>query len=201
MAKEIGVSPIPVRDAINKLRHEGLIETRGDGGTFVPEPSYEELMDIYDQREALECHAVSRVAEYSNAADLADLEGCVEELTAVCEILDNSDPKDRDPAVLERWACADAAFHDTIMRVAGNLRSLQTIYSLRVKTQIFGKQVRYEPYGSLQRTQKEHKRILDAIRQGNVEEARLAMAEHIRSGCRLILRSHHRDRMRFGSDG
>ncbi len=196
LAKEIGVSPIPVRDAISQLRSEGFIETRSGGDAYVPEPSYEELMDIYDQREALECHAVARVAESPGDAELTELEKCAKEMSSVIETLDKAGQADRDLALLERWARADAAFHDNILRAAGNRRSLETVLNLRVKTRIFGKQVRYEPFGSLRRTQEEHKRILEAIRKGNAEEARSAMAEHIRNGCRLIIEAHHRKRVR-----
>lgn len=196
LAKEIGVSPIPVRDAISQLRNEGFIETRSGGGAYVPEPSYEELIDIYDQREALECHAVSRVAKSPDDADLAELEKCVKEMSSVIEALDKDDPANRDSALLERWTRADATFHDTLMRTAGNRRSLETVLNLRVKTRIFGKQIRHEPFGSLRRTQEEHKRILDAIRKGNGQEARAAMTEHIRNGCRSIIEAHHRKRVR-----
>lgn len=199
LAKEIGVSPIPVRDAISQLRNEGFIETRHGGGTYVPEPSYEELVDIYDQREALECHAVARVTESPNDADLVELENCVKEMSLVFESLDKANPANRDSLLLGRWARADAVFHDILMRAAGNRRSLETVLNLREKMRIFGKHIRYEPLGSLQCVQKEHKRILAAIRNRNTKEAHAAMAEHIRNGCQMVLRSHHRDRMRTGN--
>lgn len=196
LAKEIGVSPIPVRDALSQLRNEGFIETRHGGGAFVPEPTYEELIDIYDQREALECHAVARVAQSPSEADLDELENCVRELSIVIELLDATGQSGRDPELIERWARADAAFHDTLMRAAGNRRSLETVLNLRIKSRIFGKQVRYEPFVELRRTQEEHMRILEAIRNRNAEESREVMAEHIRNGCRLILEAHHRKRVR-----
>ena len=195
LAKEIGVSPIPVRDAISQLLSEGFIETRSGGSAYVPEPSYEELMDIYDQREALECHAVFRVAKSPSDVNFAELANCVKELSDVIESLDKSCADTRDPALLERWAKADAIFHDTLMRAAGNRRSLETILNLRIKTRIFGKQIRHEPFGTLRRTQEEHKQILDAIRNGNADEARSVMSKHIRNGCRQILEAHHRKRL------
>ncbi|MBN2295563.1 MAG: GntR family transcriptional regulator [Pirellulales bacterium] len=195
LAKEIGVSPIPVRDAISQLRNEGFIETRRGGGAFVPEPSYEDLMDIYDQREALECHAVERVATSPHETDLADLDNCVEELSQVIESLDTTRPPYHDSTLLDRWIRADAAFHDTLMRAAGNQRSLKTVLNLRIKTRIFGTQVRYKPCGSLRRTHEEHRRIVEAIRNHDVDGARAAMSEHIHSGCRAILEAHRRKRV------
>lgn len=195
LAKEIGVSPIPVRDAISQLRNEGFIETHRGGGAFVPEPSYEELMDIYDQRDALECHAVARMAASPHEADLAELDNFVEEMLAVIESLDEAGPPYGDSALFDRWTRADAAFHDTLMRAGGNQRSFKTVLNLRVKTRIFGKQIRYEPFGTLRRTPEEHRNIVEAIRNRDIDGARKAMAEHIHGGCRAILEAHRRKRV------
>ena len=192
VAKELGVSPIPVRDAIGQLHSEGFFETRRGGGTFVPEPSYEDLMDIYDQREALECHAVARMAEAPNEQDLETLEKCITDLTILFESLDNGKSSDRRPAILDRWARTDAAYHDTLMRAAGNRRSLETVLNLRVRTRIYGMQICNESIESLRRTCESHKTILDRIRNKDAEGARLAMMEHIRSGCRLVIEAHYR---------
>lgn len=192
VAKEIGVSPIPVRDAIGQLHTEGFFETRHGGGTFVPEPSYEDLMDIYDQREALECHAVVRVAEASGEQVLEALEKSVFDLTALLESLVEDEKPGQRPAILDRWARADAAFHDTIMRAAGNRRSLETVLNLRVRTRIYGMQIYHESIDSLRYTCELHKRILERIRLKDAEGARLAMMEHIRSACRLVIEAHYR---------
>jgi DNA-binding GntR family transcriptional regulator len=196
LAKEIGVSYIPVRDAISQLRNEGFIESHAGGGTFVPQPSYEELIELYDLREALECHAVSKVAESLSDADLVELERRTCELSAVVDALEQSGPSGRDPELLSRWTQADAAFHDALLRAAGNQQALRTVVNLRAKTRIFGKHVRYEPFQALRRTQEEHQRVLNALRKGDADGARTAMAEHLRNGCRLILEAHHRGRMR-----
>lgn len=192
VAKEMGVSPIPVRDAIGQLHCEGFFETRRGGGTFVPEPSYEDLMDIYDQREALECHAVARIAEAPDERDLDALEKCTTDLTALFESLVKGESSDQRPMILDCWARADATFHDTLMRAAGNRRSLETVLNLRVKTRIYGMQVCHGSIDSLRRTCELHKTILDRIRNKDAEGARLSMMEHIRSGCRLVIEAHYR---------
>ncbi|WP_218932506.1 GntR family transcriptional regulator [Adhaeretor mobilis] len=192
VAKEIGVSPIPVRDAIGQLNTEGFFETRHGGGTFVPEPSYEDLMDIYDQREALECHAVMRIAESPEAQVLEALDKCGTELTALLDaLIENQTSKNR-TSILAQWSRVDAEFHDTIMRAAGNRRSLETVLHLRVRTRIYGLQIHHESIDSLRHTCGLHETILERIRNKDAEGARLAMMEHIRSACRLLIEAHYR---------
>ena len=194
LAKEIGVSPIPVRDAIIQLRNEGFIVAHEDGRTFVPEPSYEQLMDIYDQREALECHAVARVAELPDETFLTSLDTCIGKLAEILDRLEAVQDSERHHS-LDLWAQADAEFHDTLVQGAGNRLTLDTVRNLRTRTRIFGKQIRFEPLKSLQRSHREHIQIRDSIRAGNATDARLAMQEHIRQGCRQVIEAHHRKGM------
>lgn len=196
LAKEIGISPIPVRDAISQLRNEGFIEANQDGTAFVPVPSYEQLMDIYDQREALECHAIVKMAESPEAEDLKQLDQYIQNLTKVLNSLVKADSSKRSSAALENWADNDASLHDHILRAAGNQLSLETVKSLRVKMKIFGMQVRFESVDSLEQTHQEHIEIVNCIRNRDTAGARLAMREHIRQGCRLTIEAHHRKRIK-----
>lgn len=194
LAKEIGISPIPVREAISQLQSEGLVEHRRGMGAFVPEPSSDELEDLYDQREALECHAIGRICGHFSDADLAEMVACIAEFSAIIEKLEQAGRATWDENLRERWRLADAAFHDTLLRAAGNRRTLRTVANLRVISRVFGKHVAHSPTAYLRRTLGEHHRILDALRRGDAEEARAAVAEHIRNGCRSVLQFYRRRR-------
>ena len=61
VAKEAGMSFTPVREALNRLVSEGMLEYRQGLGVFVPTPSMREIREIYELREILESAAVSRV--------------------------------------------------------------------------------------------------------------------------------------------
>ena len=58
VAKEVGISFTPVREALNRLVSEGLLEYRAGLGVFVPECSRREIEELYEVREMLECAAV-----------------------------------------------------------------------------------------------------------------------------------------------
>lgn len=192
IAKEIGVSPIPVRDAIGQLHCEGFFEVRQGGGTYVPEPRYEDLMDIYDQREALECHAVARTAEAPDAETLNLLQASVDSLVDLLKKLSSQLQPAKRSKLLEEWACVDAVFHDTLMSAAGNKRSMESVTNLRIRSRIYGLQIFHESLDSLRRTYESHRRILDRICSQDVEGARQAMAEHIRAGCQQAIGAHYR---------
>jgi DNA-binding GntR family transcriptional regulator len=50
LAREFGVSRTPVRDALNRINHLGLVETRNGVGTVVVELSYKKIAEVYDMR-------------------------------------------------------------------------------------------------------------------------------------------------------
>ncbi len=195
LAGELGVSVIPVREAISRLESEGFVEYQPGVGAFVPSPSYDELLEIYDLREAIECHAIRKVAESITEADLDRLDDDLASMAEVADLLQKTDRKARRPEWFEQWTSADADFHDLFLRVAGNRRALQTVQNLRQMSRIFGTKVAGKPLAELVRSIEEHRRILEALKRGDPDRASRAMAEHIQSGCRVLLQAHHRDRL------
>ena len=100
---EIGVSAIPVREAISQLQSEGLVEVQAGAGAFVPEPSYEELLDIYDLREAVECHAIGKTGGVLDEDTLAELAEHLDAMAEVADQLRQVDLGQRAPHLLEQW--------------------------------------------------------------------------------------------------
>lgn len=198
LASELGISVIPVREAISQLQSEGLVAHQAGVGSFVPEPSYEELMDIYDLREAVECHAVRKAGAALSAETLDELARQVDRMAEAFDSLKAIGRGHRDPQLLEQWSSADAAFHDTIVRASGNLRALDTLRNLRKSSRVFGARVGSKSLPALLRSLEEHRQILDVLRQGNADEAARLMSQHIQYGCRVILENHHRNRLTAG---
>ena len=59
LAERFGVSRTPVREALQILEHEGLVETVGSSGTFVTGLELSDLLRIFEFREAIELHALT----------------------------------------------------------------------------------------------------------------------------------------------
>ena len=67
LARRFGVSRGPLREAMQRLIQDGLLENRPHRGVFVPELTDEDLADIYFAREAIEAAAVGRIMAAGNA--------------------------------------------------------------------------------------------------------------------------------------
>ena len=73
LAKEIGVSHTPVREAISQLESEGLVEQLPRVGARVKVIDRRELEELFDLREMLEGGAAAKAAERITAGEIAEL--------------------------------------------------------------------------------------------------------------------------------
>lgn len=195
LAKEIGVSFIPVREALSQLASEGLVEHRPSVGTFVAELSREELAEIFDLREALECHVVARIAGQLGPADLAALRQQVELQQAIIDELTAAGQDHWNASQLARWRTSDASFHLVLLRAAGNCRLLKTVIDLRVIARTVGYQQQGRNSTSLARIATDHANIVAALASGDAAAARAFMAQHLRQGCHEALESYDMGRL------
>ena len=62
LSRQLGISKSPVREALNSLHTEGLIRIEARRGAYVRNFSFQEVMDLYGLREALEVYAVGTAA-------------------------------------------------------------------------------------------------------------------------------------------
>jgi len=109
VAEELEVSSSPVRDALHRLRAEGLVEKQASGGWSVVCPTLEDMRHVYEAREALEGLAARLAARQASDEDLRGLAGALEELERYAAMAD--------PAPYVR---ADMQFHLGIIRSCGN---------------------------------------------------------------------------------
>src|SRR5580704_7630282 len=82
LAKELGISRSPVREAISQLTSEGLVEYRPRSGAYVRVPEPRELAEWYETRIALEGFAVMRAAERITEPQLSELAQLSDEMLA-----------------------------------------------------------------------------------------------------------------------
>lgn len=195
LATEMGMSVIPVREAVSQLQSEGLVEHRSGIGSFVPAPSYEELLEIYELRELIESNAAARAAHSAIEIELSEMKACVVEATQLIQQLEQSERLKRNPALLAQWSKMDARFHDNVMLAAGNRRAVEFVRRLRSMSRIFGQRLAHQPVERFQQALVGHRQIMEAIEQGNSEQANRAMADHIRGGWQSLLQFHRRDRL------
>lgn len=88
VAAHLGVSQIPVREALMTLVGEGLVERRPHVGYRVTTLTFEEFTDLYEVREVLEASALASSVKHATAADDAEIQAShsdLEEAIARCD--------------------------------------------------------------------------------------------------------------------
>ena len=181
LASEIGVSRTPVRDAINRLALEGMVNVHARRGTIVGSLSVKDIREAYQIRTFLEPAVAEYAAEHATAELIADLN----RLQAEWEQIDPAAVY-RDFAATNRYVEINAAFHQRIAAQTNNRRLEQLVAALylqpRMATVTFG-----SSYQGPSRRIREHRAIIDAIARRDPAGAAEAMREHlILAGTNLI---------------
>src|ERR1041384_7671827 len=74
LSEKLGISRIPLREAIDQLASDGLVERVPGLGSFVRSASPKDLREIYEMREVLECFTVEKAAGQMTGAQLGRLD-------------------------------------------------------------------------------------------------------------------------------
>ncbi|WP_372611164.1 GntR family transcriptional regulator [Halomonas sp.] len=166
LARRFGISRGPVREAIGRLASVGLVEMIQNKGAYVRVIDVKDALEIYDIRAALERTGVLAASRRMRPEHLVRLRRQVESLDAF------EAEGDR-----ENYFVANLEFHRMIHEVAGNERLLDL-------TERFSRELRLFRHVSLitagiHESNLEHHRILEALEQGEGEQAAAAMEDHV----------------------
>jgi DNA-binding GntR family transcriptional regulator len=174
MAAQLGVSRAPLREALQVLSREGLVETLPYRGTIVRNLTRADIEELYSFRSLLEEFALRRIIERGSPADVALLRQHFE------FILDAAQRGD-----VRAVNLSDRAFHDALIDLSGHAllqASWQTV-SLRVR-QVMS--LRNRQNRDLTRVAYNHVPIIEAIAARETETAVRLLHEHIASAGDLI---------------
>ena len=195
LAKELGLSRGPLREAISQLASEGLLEKIPGLGVYVKQNGQEELQELYEVREALESFAAGKAALNVSSEDLIELErGCLEMHGLAKEFQANkSETLARQHRA--RWLEIDLAFHERLIGIARNDRLKKILDDFRIMSQTF-REKQYDPtmanvqsyLANLAWAWRDHSRILRALQKGDVLSASHAMSLHIERARKRVLR-------------
>ena len=191
LAKEIGVSHIPVREAISQLQSEGLVEQIPRRGVFVRQADREEIIELIELRSILERSGAGLAARRINDGQIEELRDRLKELREVGESLRSASAEEmRDR--FARWMLIDMEFHLVLLRAAGNRRMLEFFESTHLMMHMFGHRTDH-PGGwadmdsFMTRGYEQHRDIYRAVRRHDAKAARRAMGVHMLSARRNIL--------------
>ncbi len=189
LAEQIGVSLTPVREAINQLASEGLVDYVRGAGAYVRDPDLLELAQLYDLRENLEPYAAEQAARLIAPAELAELEHLCGQTEALLKDVP-VDPAKLEEPVLDRWLELEQAFHGTLLRAARNPWLLKVAEELRFLSQVFQAHRRRPcllDRATAEETLRDHRAQLDAVQRGDADRARELARTAIQLGRRHVL--------------
>jgi DNA-binding GntR family transcriptional regulator len=185
ISKELGSSRTPVREAAGQLLAEGLLELSPGGGIVVTQLSRQDIIDLYELREALEVFAVGRAALTGvRAADQKRLESLLDVTQLLLKELKTSGKQELNSEQMKRFSISDLGFHALLIRIAANARILKVVSDTRLMIRIFGIQRSGHRREELERIYKHHRSILQAVIDHDVDGARKLLAEHIQASGR-----------------
>jgi DNA-binding GntR family transcriptional regulator len=168
LAQRLGVSRVPVREALRVLESQGLVINEPYKGIRLMPVSQKRIDDLIEARVALETTAAIRaIREGRNGErEIAILTRCIAELESTRQRNDSY-----------AFANADTAFHRALCRFSGNDVLCGLWEGLaRQATIFFGLSALIKPMTEIV---EEHRILMDVFRTGDVEATALALKEHI----------------------
>lgn len=168
LAKQLRVSRTPVHDAVRQLISDGLVTQRPNHRPVVAAVTADDIAEIFDMRALLESEAAFLAASRIDRPSLGALRAMAQQLDAQWD----------EEGGIQRWADFDDEFHSQIALASGNRRLARDIS--RYRQLLRGLNKLHQAMAQLRPALAEHERILEALARRAAEEAREAMAEHIR---------------------
>ncbi len=171
IAAHLGVSRIPVREALRQLEAEGLVVFYPHRGAVVSALSYREVQEIYEIRIALETTAIRLAIPHLSERDLQRAEKVLDEIDLAADVA--------------KWCVLNREFHTVLYTPADRPRLLALINTMRTNVE------RYQRiYISLMQhqanSQGEHREILEACRRHDVRSAVRELERHLGNAARSL---------------
>lgn len=165
LAEALGVSRGPIREALQRLVQEGVLNSHRNRGLFVSRISRDDLIDIYRLREALEVSAMELVMNHEDSSFVRQARKLLSRMATLTSAKD-----------IRRVTDVDFAFHELLINESRSPRLARAFSTLSLETRICLEAL--ESAGSQSDNVALHTRIVDAIEARDLPAARAAMRAH-----------------------
>ena len=169
LSEKLGVSPIPLRSALQRLQSEGLVEITPHTGAIVSDVSPNNIEQVSLLLERLETLSFEMLADKVTEADLARLTASIDEMDHLLTARD-----------LERWSELNIEFHRTVANLTEMKLLIEFVYrALDAWTRL---RRWYLPHIIMQlpQAQNEHRQMLELLKAHDMEGVKRVVVEHNR---------------------
>jgi DNA-binding GntR family transcriptional regulator len=183
VAARLGVSRVPVREALRELESSGLVVARKHAGVFVRQLDEPEIRDLYQLRSLLEGFAGRQAALLPAERKAALLAILVDSVQIMNDAASND---------LPRYYSENLRFHWALVEAAGN-HSLTETYRGIVQKLHLSRLKNLSQTTGMQASVAEHLQIVEAVRQGEPQRCEALMTRHVSQAHQRLIASSAAD--------
>jgi DNA-binding GntR family transcriptional regulator len=186
LAQQLGVSTIPIRDALKRLEHEGVVVIQPRSSCYVAAPSQKDVLDAFELREMIEMQAIRSIYRTVTDEQLAELEATVSQMQEIV----SHPPEEHLPEYIQ----LDSRFHNLLCNLAGNRflsKFYHELYLHLNMTEIYG--IGGPP--DIESTYEIHRKILSYLKKNSAEAIEL-LQRHLEQGRKNIIEGEGFQRLR-----
>ncbi|HVN98277.1 MAG TPA: GntR family transcriptional regulator [Syntrophorhabdaceae bacterium] len=179
LSKELKISKTPVREAIQQLEKEGLVENVQGKGSFISQFSLQDIRELFEMREMLECAVIRRVAQK------ADFD--MNRAKLICDKFQSAEPEKS--TTQKGFINAGDQIHTFFFEALGNKKLLEFYKGLQEQIirmrHVLLNQVDEE---RSQASYKEHLETIEAVMEKDPDRAEKAMKNHLQNSVEYLKR-------------
>jgi DNA-binding GntR family transcriptional regulator len=180
LAKELGSSRTPIREALGQLVAEGLLEQTANRGALVVQLKRQDIIDLYELREALEVYAVGKAAQRANSEnEIERLKRLVGDIADVQSELRRTKQTELSGPQMQKFIGCDLGFHLLLVRMAANARILKLVNETRLLIRIFAIHRQGHNAAMLSKIHAQHSEMVRAVSERNPKAAMQILSTHI----------------------
>ncbi len=175
LAKELGISRTPVREALLELASQGLVTYLPRKGVMVKHYTARDVEEIFELRKAIELTALEKVARNLKSLDLTRLQKSLDSQRKAWKRSDS-----------DAYIRFDRQFHLAFCEMIGNRRFVNILENIRDLIHLMAVQA-LNREGRWEEVLREHQQVISALKDGNVRSARKAMDYHLERSKEAVL--------------
>ncbi|MFC5430172.1 GntR family transcriptional regulator [Paraburkholderia sp.] len=172
LAVEMGISRIPIREALVQLEGEGLVKSVPHKGAVVSELSISEIAELFELRGLLEPRLLKKSVPKLTPADFDEMDGIIAEYRRELHAQHQA-----------RWGELNTRLHAILMSKADQPRTLAIVNSLLQQTDRYTRLQLSLSAQSTRRAEEEHDELVRLCKTGDIRGAAALLKRHIDNAC------------------